>query len=193
MDPSVPQETLRDPGGLMRLDIMIATHLLEQIARMKRNQRLSLQPASFLSQINRMVHSCQIDGRPLAGREMIPAICVGCSVRSESGQRWRCRDLFKLTIGRQKPDQDLFYFYSEWMERYQELYGAREPSDEMKASMHAQFYEQIRQVPRLQSAMQWYELSTDPPGTGMRAYQWLLLQDESLMVRDREQWAISEH
>eukprot|EP00959_Pyramimonas_sp_CCMP1952_P450936 9441298-Pyramimonas_sp.AAC.1 len=41
--------------------------------------------------------------------------------------------------------------------------------------------------------MQWYELSTDPPGTGMRTYQWLLLQVESLMMRDREQWAISEH
>eukprot|EP00959_Pyramimonas_sp_CCMP1952_P282156 5897615-Pyramimonas_sp.AAC.1 len=29
--------------------------------------------------------------------------------------------------------------------------------------------------------MQWYELSTDPPGTGMCSY------------RDREKWAISEH
>eukprot|EP00959_Pyramimonas_sp_CCMP1952_P394025 8256121-Pyramimonas_sp.AAC.1 len=73
---------------------------------------------------------------------MTRAICVWCSVRSESGQHWICRDLFKLTIGRQKPDQDLHYFDSEWMERYQELYGAREPSDEMKASIHARFYEQ---------------------------------------------------
>eukprot|EP00959_Pyramimonas_sp_CCMP1952_P328520 6877639-Pyramimonas_sp.AAC.1 len=62
------------------------------------------------------------------------------------------------------------------MERCQELYGAREPSVEMKASMHAHFYEQSRQVPRLEYAMQWYELSTDPPGTGMRTYQWLILQ-----------------
>eukprot|EP00959_Pyramimonas_sp_CCMP1952_P248021 5184741-Pyramimonas_sp.AAC.1 len=30
------------------------------------------------------------------------------------------------------------------MERYQELYGAREPSDGMEASIHAHFYEQIR-------------------------------------------------
>eukprot|EP00959_Pyramimonas_sp_CCMP1952_P322188 6741808-Pyramimonas_sp.AAC.1 len=72
------------------------------------------------------------------------------------------------------------------MERYQELYGAREPSDEMKASMHAHFYEQIRQVPRLDYAMQWHELSTDLPVTGMRSYQWLLYQVESLMIRDRE-------
>eukprot|EP00959_Pyramimonas_sp_CCMP1952_P312251 6535266-Pyramimonas_sp.AAC.1 len=79
------------------------------------------------------------------------------------------------------------------MKRYQELYGAREPSDEMKDSMHAHFHEQIRQVLRLQSAMQWYELSTDPPSTGMRTYQCLLLQVVSLIMRDREQWAISEH
>eukprot|EP00959_Pyramimonas_sp_CCMP1952_P169310 3536900-Pyramimonas_sp.AAC.1 len=72
----------------------------------------------------------------------------------ESGQHWICRDVFKLTIDRQKPDQDLHYFYIEWMERYQELYGAREPSNEMKASMHAHVHEQVRQVPWLQSAMQ---------------------------------------
>eukprot|EP00959_Pyramimonas_sp_CCMP1952_P307226 6430296-Pyramimonas_sp.AAC.1 len=79
------------------------------------------------------------------------------------------------------------------MERYQELYGAREPSDEMKASIRAHFYEQIRQVPRREYAMQWYELSTDPPGTGIITYQWILLQVEYLMMRGREQWAISEH
>eukprot|EP00959_Pyramimonas_sp_CCMP1952_P230675 4822616-Pyramimonas_sp.AAC.1 len=140
-----------------------------------------------------MEHSCQIEGRLLTGREMIRAICVRCSVRSESGQHWICRDLFKLTTDRHKPKQDLHHFYSEWMERHQEFYGAKESSDEMKASIHAHFYKQIRQVPRLEYAMQWYELSTDPPGTGMRTYQWLLLQVESLLMRDREQWAISEH
>eukprot|EP00959_Pyramimonas_sp_CCMP1952_P260794 5453184-Pyramimonas_sp.AAC.1 len=63
----------------------------------------------------------------------------------------------------------------------------------MKASIDAHFYEQIRQVPRFQYAMQWYELSTGPPGTGMRTHHWLLLQVEYLMMRDREQWANSEH
>eukprot|EP00959_Pyramimonas_sp_CCMP1952_P101799 2129534-Pyramimonas_sp.AAC.1 len=62
------------------------------------------------------------------------------------------------------------------MEQYQELRGAREPSDEMKASVYAHFYEQMRQVPRLPSVMQWYELSSETPGTGMSTYQWLLLQ-----------------
>eukprot|EP00959_Pyramimonas_sp_CCMP1952_P152791 3196729-Pyramimonas_sp.AAC.1 len=79
------------------------------------------------------------------------------------------------------------------MERHQEFHGAREPSDEMKASMHAHFYELIRQAPRLEHATQWYELSKDPPGTGVRIYQWLLLQVESLMMRGREQWAISAY
>eukprot|EP00959_Pyramimonas_sp_CCMP1952_P192694 4029145-Pyramimonas_sp.AAC.1 len=63
----------------------------------------------------------------------------------------------------------------------------------MKALMRAHFHEQIRQAPRLHYVMQWYDLSTDPPGTGMRTYPWLLLQVGSLMMRDREQWAISEH
>eukprot|EP00959_Pyramimonas_sp_CCMP1952_P319306 6681514-Pyramimonas_sp.AAC.1 len=58
--------------------------------------------------------------------------------------------------------------------------------------MRALFYEQIRQAPKRHSVMQWYDLSTDPPGTGMRTHRRLLLQIESLMMRDREQWAISE-
>eukprot|EP00959_Pyramimonas_sp_CCMP1952_P211671 4429568-Pyramimonas_sp.AAC.1 len=76
------------------------------------------------------------------------------------------------------------------MERCQELFGAREPSDEMKASIHAHFYEHIRQVPRLEYAMQSYELSTDAAGTGVRTYQRFLLQVESPMMRGREQWAM---
>eukprot|EP00959_Pyramimonas_sp_CCMP1952_P306786 6420772-Pyramimonas_sp.AAC.1 len=62
------------------------------------------------------------------------------------------------------------------MERFQDLCGAREPSDQMKTSINAHFHEQSRQVPRLEYALQWYELSTDAPGTGMRTYHWLWLQ-----------------
>eukprot|EP00959_Pyramimonas_sp_CCMP1952_P181297 3790828-Pyramimonas_sp.AAC.1 len=193
MEPDAPRENLRDSRALMRLDMMIATNLPDKFAKMKRDQRLSAQHARFLSQINRAEHSCQTEGRLLTDREMMRAICVWCSVRSESGQRWICRNLFKQTIDRQKPNQDLRHFYSEWMERYRALYGAREPSDEMNASIHAHLHDQMRQVSRLEYAMQWYELSTDPPGTGMRTYQWLLLQVESLMLRVREQWAISQH
>eukprot|EP00959_Pyramimonas_sp_CCMP1952_P203389 4253338-Pyramimonas_sp.AAC.1 len=58
--------------------------------------------------------------------------------------------------------------------RYQELCGAREPSGEMEASIHAHVYEQVRQVPRLEGVMQWYELSTDLHGAGMRSYQRLV-------------------
>eukprot|EP00959_Pyramimonas_sp_CCMP1952_P347877 7286992-Pyramimonas_sp.AAC.1 len=63
----------------------------------------------------------------------------------------------------------------------------------MKASMRAHFHEQITQVPRPDSAMQWYELSTGAPGQGMRSYQWRLCRFESLMMRDREKCAISVH
>eukprot|EP00959_Pyramimonas_sp_CCMP1952_P359460 7526775-Pyramimonas_sp.AAC.1 len=79
------------------------------------------------------------------------------------------------------------------MERHQELHGTREPPDEMKASIHAHLYEQVRQVPRLEGIMQLYEVSTDRHGRGMRSYEWLVWQIELSMMRDREKWAISEH
>eukprot|EP00959_Pyramimonas_sp_CCMP1952_P465527 9488463-Pyramimonas_sp.AAC.1 len=60
MRPDVPKDNLRDSGALLRLDMMITTNLLEKFAKMKRSQRLSVQRAHFLSQINRMEHSCQI-------------------------------------------------------------------------------------------------------------------------------------
>eukprot|EP00959_Pyramimonas_sp_CCMP1952_P442018 9253199-Pyramimonas_sp.AAC.1 len=66
------------------------------------------------------------------------------------------------------------------MERHQELYGAREPSDEMKASIHAHFYEQIKELPRLEAIVQWYELSTTPPGTGMRSCPWFCTRSNRL-------------
>ena len=72
---------------------------------------------------------------------MIRAICVWCSVRSELGQHRICRDILKVQIDRQKPNEDLYRFYNELMEVYQELYGARPPSDEMRAAIHAHFYE----------------------------------------------------
>eukprot|EP00959_Pyramimonas_sp_CCMP1952_P399325 8367059-Pyramimonas_sp.AAC.1 len=91
--------------------MMIATNVLEKFAKVKRNQRLSTQHTHFLSQTNRMEHSRQIEGRLLTGREMARVICVWCSVRSESGQHWICRGLFKLTTDRQNPDQDMYCFY----------------------------------------------------------------------------------
>eukprot|EP00959_Pyramimonas_sp_CCMP1952_P000641 12391-Pyramimonas_sp.AAC.1 len=136
MEPDVPKENLRVCGSMVRLGMMIGTNLLEKSVRVKRSQRLSVQHAHILSQINRMGNSSHIEGRLITGREMVRAICVWCSVRSERGQHWMRRDLYRITIDRQKPYQDVHHCYSAWMERYQELHGAREPSDEMKASMH---------------------------------------------------------
>eukprot|EP00959_Pyramimonas_sp_CCMP1952_P344463 7214518-Pyramimonas_sp.AAC.1 len=84
--PDVSKENLRDPGALVRLDMMTATDLLEK--------------CPFLVADQSHGHPCQIEGRLLTGREMLRALCVWCSVRSESGQHWICRDLLKLTVDR---------------------------------------------------------------------------------------------
>eukprot|EP00959_Pyramimonas_sp_CCMP1952_P442019 9253199-Pyramimonas_sp.AAC.2 len=86
--------------------MMIAANLLAKFAMVKRSRNLSVQRARFRSQINRVEHSCQIEERLLMGREMIRAICVWCSVRSETGRHWICRDLFRINIDRQKPNPD---------------------------------------------------------------------------------------
>eukprot|EP00959_Pyramimonas_sp_CCMP1952_P052700 1101776-Pyramimonas_sp.AAC.1 len=44
---------------------------------------------------------------------MIRAIGVWCSVRSGNGQHWICRELFMITIDRQKPNQDLYYLFND--------------------------------------------------------------------------------
>eukprot|EP00959_Pyramimonas_sp_CCMP1952_P274402 5735780-Pyramimonas_sp.AAC.1 len=66
---------------------------------------------------------------------MVRAICHWCSVRSELGQRRISRDLFKVKIDPRKPDADLYHFYNEWTDVHQQLYGAKPPSDEMRASI----------------------------------------------------------
>eukprot|EP00959_Pyramimonas_sp_CCMP1952_P252255 5270594-Pyramimonas_sp.AAC.1 len=74
------RENLRNSKALMRLNMVIARNLLEKFAKMKRNQRLSVQRIHLVSQINRMEPSGQIEGRLLTGREMMRTICAWCSV-----------------------------------------------------------------------------------------------------------------
>eukprot|EP00959_Pyramimonas_sp_CCMP1952_P131692 2753531-Pyramimonas_sp.AAC.1 len=80
-----------------------------------------------------MEYGAQNEERVLTGREMVRAICYWCSVRSELGQRRMSRDIFK----------------NEWIDVYQKLYGARPPSDEVRASIHARFIEQCRKPKKL--------------------------------------------
>eukprot|EP00959_Pyramimonas_sp_CCMP1952_P225944 4724909-Pyramimonas_sp.AAC.1 len=54
MGHSVDNEQLRNPGRFQRLDIMIATHLIEKFNKMRRNRGLSTHHMHFLQQINRM-------------------------------------------------------------------------------------------------------------------------------------------
>eukprot|EP00959_Pyramimonas_sp_CCMP1952_P164840 3445434-Pyramimonas_sp.AAC.1 len=86
MGPSLDNEQLRNPSRSQRLDIMIATNLIEKFNRMRRNRGLSTHHMHVLQQVNRMECGAQNEQRLLTGREMIRAICYWCSVRSELGQ-----------------------------------------------------------------------------------------------------------
>eukprot|EP00959_Pyramimonas_sp_CCMP1952_P273949 5726403-Pyramimonas_sp.AAC.1 len=83
---------------------------------------------------------------------MVRAICHWCSVRSELGQHRIPRDLFKVKIDPRRPDADLHHFYNEWTGVYQQLYGAKPPSEEMRASIRAHFLEQCRKPSKLDFA-----------------------------------------
>eukprot|EP00959_Pyramimonas_sp_CCMP1952_P384749 8063589-Pyramimonas_sp.AAC.1 len=95
----------------------------------------------------------------MTGREMVRAICHWCWVISELGQHRISRDLLKVIIGPRKPDADLYHFYNEWTYVYQQLHGAKPPSDEMRASIRAHFREQCRKPSKLNFVCQFYDLS----------------------------------
>eukprot|EP00959_Pyramimonas_sp_CCMP1952_P050853 1062278-Pyramimonas_sp.AAC.1 len=98
---------------------------------------------------------------------MVRAICHWCSVRSELGQHRMSRDLFKANIGPHKPDAVLYHFYNEGTDVYQRLYGAKPPSDEIRASIHVLFLEQCRKPSKLNFVRQLYDLSKDIMGHGI--------------------------
>eukprot|EP00959_Pyramimonas_sp_CCMP1952_P043035 900498-Pyramimonas_sp.AAC.1 len=123
MGPSVTEEQLRNPGRSQRLDIMIATNLMEKFSKMRRDRSLSAHHIHFLQQTNRMECGAQNEQRLLTGREMIRAICYWCSVRSELSQHRISRDIFKVVIDPNRPDADLYHFCNEWTDVYQQLYG----------------------------------------------------------------------
>eukprot|EP00959_Pyramimonas_sp_CCMP1952_P273393 5714540-Pyramimonas_sp.AAC.1 len=81
------------------------------------------------------------------------------------------RDIFKVVIDPNKPDADLYHFYTEWTDVYQQLHGARPPSDEMRASIHARFIEQCRKLKKLDFVCQLYDLSKDRLGEGVKTYE----------------------
>eukprot|EP00959_Pyramimonas_sp_CCMP1952_P442893 9271697-Pyramimonas_sp.AAC.1 len=94
MDPAAEDEQLKDAGRFQRLDLMIATNIIEKFNKMRKNRYQSGHRTHFLQQITRMEFSAQSEGG-LTGREMVRAICHWCSVRRELGQHRISRDLFK--------------------------------------------------------------------------------------------------
>eukprot|EP00959_Pyramimonas_sp_CCMP1952_P261248 5461912-Pyramimonas_sp.AAC.1 len=144
MSPAVEDQQLRNPGRFQSLDIMIATSL-EKFNKMRKKHKLPNHHIHFLQQISRMEFGAQAEERLSTGRETIRAICYMCSVRSELGQHRISRDIFKVVIDPNHHDADLHHFYNEWTDAYQQVYGDRPPSGEMRASIHAHFIEQRRQ------------------------------------------------
>eukprot|EP00959_Pyramimonas_sp_CCMP1952_P086762 1814681-Pyramimonas_sp.AAC.1 len=51
----------------------------------------------------------------------------------------------------------------------------------MRASIHANFLEQCRKPEKLNMVCQFCDMSSDKPGAGMRAYEWLIAQIEMLI------------
>ena len=65
------------------------------------------------------------------------------------------------------------------------------PSQEMAVSIRKHFYQQMRKVPKMRPILEWYDLSVDQVGEGMRTYEWLLLQLQKLMDRERLGWNLN--
>eukprot|EP00959_Pyramimonas_sp_CCMP1952_P048316 1008619-Pyramimonas_sp.AAC.1 len=86
MNPAVDDQQLRNAGRFQRLDLMIATNMMEKFSQMRRNHKLPNHRVHFLQRISRMEFGAQAEERLLTGRELIRAICHWCSVRSELGQ-----------------------------------------------------------------------------------------------------------
>eukprot|EP00959_Pyramimonas_sp_CCMP1952_P302341 6326119-Pyramimonas_sp.AAC.1 len=152
MDPDEDDGQLKGAGRFQRLDLMIATNLIDKFNNMRKSRYQLGHHTHFLQQITRAEFNAQAEGRLMTGREMVRAICHWCSVRSELGQHRISRDLFRVIIDPREPDADLYHFYSAWTDVYQQLYGAKPPSDEMRASIHARFLEQCRKPSKLNFA-----------------------------------------
>eukprot|EP00959_Pyramimonas_sp_CCMP1952_P393478 8244645-Pyramimonas_sp.AAC.1 len=79
MDPAVEDEQLKDAGRFQRLDLMIATNLIDKFNNIRKSRYQLVHHTHFLQQITRMEFSAQTEGGLITGREMVRAICHWCS------------------------------------------------------------------------------------------------------------------
>eukprot|EP00959_Pyramimonas_sp_CCMP1952_P310028 6488042-Pyramimonas_sp.AAC.1 len=86
MGPAVEDEQLKEAGQFQRLDLMIATNLIEKFNKMRKSRYQPAHHTHSLQQVTRVEFSAQAEGGLVTGREMVRAICHWCSVRSELGQ-----------------------------------------------------------------------------------------------------------
>eukprot|EP00959_Pyramimonas_sp_CCMP1952_P303106 6342242-Pyramimonas_sp.AAC.1 len=62
MDPDVEDEQLKDAGRFQRLDLMIATNLIEQFNRMRKSRYQPAHHTHVLQQVTRVEFSAQTGG-----------------------------------------------------------------------------------------------------------------------------------
>ena len=157
---------------------------------MPQGRELPSQQFHLTARMDRMEQDARHEMWLLTGREMLRAICVWVSYRSERGQHFNCKGLLKTVIDKQRPDGDLFYFYNEWMAVYRDMRGCSAPSPEMTASSHEHIYEQMKLLLNMQHVLNFYDMSSDKIGTGIRAYPWLLDHLHKMVDRERDNFSI---
>ena len=70
------------------------------------------------------------------------------------------------------------------------MYGGSAPSPEMAASMREHVYEQMKLVPKMQRALNFYDMSSDKIGSGIRTDARLLDQLRKMMDSERENFSL---
>eukprot|EP00959_Pyramimonas_sp_CCMP1952_P327804 6862861-Pyramimonas_sp.AAC.1 len=69
MNPAVDHQQLRNAGRFQRLDLMVATNLMDKFSKMRKNHKLPDHHIHFLQQISRVEFGAQAEEGLLTGRE----------------------------------------------------------------------------------------------------------------------------
>ena len=189
-DTDEPEEQLKVSGDqFSSLDMRIATDIIGK-AQTIRNKP---------SGINRVVHDlasailmkeqqcrAEVPTRLMTGREMIRLIVLQHAVRSTDKQLISIIDLTQIKFNASKAESDAKFpaFFDIWRVNLAKA-APNIISHDFKMCVLEHFYDQIREVPMLQSIVDKFWFCTDPPTTGERTYEWLVQQILVVLERRR--------